>query len=430
MTTPTKPVRNKTRVEAVSAALHGSAPTLRYGFDGTRASLCAGGRSDEHAPAQFPVIAFDLSRVRTYDWSDEAQRRDSGRNRRSSQMPTSGVVLMDLPFEASIRIDPAGQTRAETPQQTVRLHDSGKGNDTSKSVRVVDPAPAQEMPRPGEGTSESAEGKTIELPDIKFPARVSTSLQDSITGTLSHNGTIKKTGDKPDPGDFGETEAEAISLSNVSVKRSAGNFQVKARVNNPVEYQVDSQDHTNIESENDSNIALVNYQQVVSDLTPNMSDLNGRPPRKQFWAEDLTIRHEQFHANEFLQKGAQGVQDAQTWLNGQTAANVQAARSLLSRVPSRVADVRKRDMTPPGVEMRAYGDGAPLYKARADAIKAKGDAGSYPKTPRMSRAKKVGLGLLIGTALGAGFGSLGGGLGAAIGAGAGLVAGLVGGFLA
>jgi hypothetical protein len=29
-------------------------------------------------------------------------------------------------------------------------------------------------------------------------------------------------------------------------------------------------------------------------------------------------------------------------------------------------------------ELHAYGDGAALYKARADAIKAKGDAGGYP----------------------------------------------------
>jgi hypothetical protein len=29
-------------------------------------------------------------------------------------------------------------------------------------------------------------------------------------------------------------------------------------------------------------------------------------------------------------------------------------------------------------ETRAYGDGAPAYKARADAIKTKGDANGYP----------------------------------------------------
>ena len=37
-------------------------------------------------------------------------------------------------------------------------------------------------------------------------------------------------------------------------------------------------------------------------------------------------------------------------------------------------------LTPPGDEERAYGDGAPLYQARADAIEQQAEAGTYDYT--------------------------------------------------
>jgi hypothetical protein len=180
-----------------------------------------------------------------------------------------------------------------------------------------------------------------------------------------------------------------------------------------------------------------------------MSDENGRPPRNQFWAQDLTIRHERFHAQEDFNFGGQGVTSAQAWLNTKTAGNVAAARSLLNQVPGRVANTVATGMAFPGLEERAYGDGAQAYLARATAIKTKGDANGYAppappaasgagtsapgptgSSPGLSRGAKVGIGLAGGAAAGAGIGALaGGGVGAAVGAGIGATAGLIGGLL-
>jgi hypothetical protein len=131
---------------------------------------------------------------------------------------------------------------------------------------------------------------------------------------------------------------------------------------------------------------------------------------------------------------------AQAWLNSQTAGSVAAVNALLGQVPGRVADVRRAAMTYPGREERAYADGAPLYLARANAVKKKGDANGYAAATNPSPAKKdgglskgakVGIGIGAGAAVGAGIGALaGGGVGALIGAGVGALVGLVGGVLA
>src|SRR5262249_681581 len=149
-----------------------------------------------------------------------------------------------------------------------------------------------------------------------------------------------------------------------------------------------------------------NYPTVVSDLTPDMTDLNGRPPRTTFWAEDLCIKHERFHADEDVVHGRAGVVAAQAWLNTKTASSVAQVNTLLGAVPGRVAATVSAAMSFPGREERAYGDGAPLYLARANAIKAKGDAGQYPGAPAtapatapstgLSRGAKVGIGIASG----------------------------------
>ena len=41
---------------------------------------------------------------------------------------------------------------------------------------------------------------------------------------------------------------------------------------------------TNIASDSDAAITHSNYTQVANDLTPNMGDLGGRPPRSNFWS--------------------------------------------------------------------------------------------------------------------------------------------------
>jgi hypothetical protein len=292
---------------------------------------------------------------------------------------------------------------------------------------------------PSAAVTEPREGQTVTLPDIVIPAMAGIAESDAISSTVTYNPTITQTGPLPSP--FGETLPYDFSLSGISVTSASSTFTVSATLDNPIVFQVTGGGDTDISSENDPDITQANYPTVASDLTPDTSDLNGRPPRTQFWAEDLCIRHERFHATEGEGYSRNGVTVAQTWLNGQTAGSVAAVNALLGQVPGRVADVRRAAMTFPGREERAYADGAPLYLARANAVKAKGDANGYaaagttpstsPGSGGLSRGAKVGIGLAGGAAVGAGIGALaGGGVGALVGAGIGAAAGLVGGLLA
>jgi len=297
---------------------------------------------------------------------------------------------------------------------------------------------------PTAAIAEPQEGQTVTLPDIVIPAMAGVQEFDAISSTINYNPTITQSGPPPPP--FGETQPYSFSLSGISVTSASSTYTVSATVDNPIVFQVNGGGDTDISSENDADITQANYATVVSDLTPDTSDLNGRPPRSQFWAEDLCIRHERFHATEGEGYSRNGVTLAQAWLNGQAAASIAAVNALLGQVPGRVADVRRAAMTFPGREERAYGDGAPLYLARAKAVKTKGDANGYvpattpspapgskasPTSGGLSRGAKVGIGIGGGAAVGAGIGALaGGGVGALIGAGVGAVAGLVGGLLA
>jgi hypothetical protein len=291
--------------------------------------------------------------------------------------------------------------------------------------------------------AEPREGQTVTLPDIVIPAMAGVPEADAISSTVNYNPTITQTGPPPTP--FGETSPYDFSLSGISVTSASSTYTVSATLDNPIVFQVNGGGDTDISSENDPDITQANYATVASDLTPDMSDLNGRPPRTQFWAEDLCIRHERFHATEGEGYSRNGVTQAQAWLNSQTAGSVAAVNALLAQVPGRVADVRRAAMTFPGREERAYSDGAPLYLVRANAIRAKGTANGYvsatapsgapassaaPGSGGLSRGAKVGIGIAGGAAVGAGIGALaGGGVGALVGAGVGAVAGLVGGLL-
>src|SRR5262249_21981963 len=107
------------------------------------------------------------------------------------------------------------------------------------------------------------------------------------------------------------------------------------------------------------------------------SDLNGRPPRASFWSEDLTIKHELVHANDDKGNGPSAMIQVMNWLNGQEADGPTGVISKVMEIPKRFAAALLAALSTEDGEKRAYGEGAPSYKARADSIKAKGDKGDY-----------------------------------------------------
>jgi hypothetical protein len=203
---------------------------------------------------------------------------------------------------------------------------------------------------------------------------------DTISSTLGYASTTERGG--AGPSGFGVCRASA-SLTDVHITPGSGSYTVTGTYELEIRWQVRSgtgpNSEVDIQSENDPDIRACNYQLVAKDITPNMGDLNGRPPRDHFWAEDLTGRHERVHATDYGTYGPDAATAAQNWLNAQTASSrTQIQNTLLRRALRESMTVLEALMeTAPGAEQRAYGDGAPVYQARASAVRTKGDAGDY-----------------------------------------------------
>ncbi len=226
---------------------------------------------------------------------------------------------------------------------------------------------------------DSGEENEEQLVVTREEGAVTEEESDSIAPTLTYTPSISQGGAAPSASDFGVTRTRP-SVANIAITHdtTASAFNVTATVNNTITWTVQSRGRTNIPNENAAAITSANYTTVASDLTPNMSSDNGRPPRTQFWAQDLTERHERFHANERANTyGRPAFEFAQTWLTSQTAADDAGVTTLVNQVPDKMHESYATSYAP-GKESRAYGDGAPSYRTRADAVKTKGDGGGYP----------------------------------------------------
>lgn len=201
-----------------------------------------------------------------------------------------------------------------------------------------------------------------------------------IRATLDLTSSITEEAADPEKkSDFGITHFEKPSYTARSVRREHGAFVVKASLASDIHIKVrptlgpDGQ--VDIEGDSDSDITSENYPRIVFDFTPyHGSDY---APCTHFWARDLTSRHERFHANEDARFGKEGTESVQSQLNGLKAKDQHDVDALLDRAPDYILGVVQSNMGDPA-EKRAYHDGAPEFKKRADAIQKKGDGGGYP----------------------------------------------------
>jgi hypothetical protein len=226
---------------------------------------------------------------------------------------------------------------------------------------------------------EPAEGETITIPDIVIPMSVAT--PDTVTSKLLFE-TLTNLEGEPGKGDFGLTTAYAPTVGDITITNEGGAYTVKGVLQSEIKMSVRTA--VGPDGQTDLPNALLteaSYPVVVSDLTPNMADENGRPPRTKFWSRDLTIKHERFHATEYGHFDELGATQAIAWLNSQTADSAGGVKSLLRQIPNKVMSTVIANMAAPASEERAYGDGAPSYTALATSIKAKGDAKEYPPDP-------------------------------------------------
>lgn len=224
-----------------------------------------------------------------------------------------------------------------------------------------------------------AEEITISLPDIEVPALAAVAKTDAVSASFSYSGSIARGGAAPSG--FGVTHSFSSKLTGITTTLKKKVYKVSATLEHPIEWEVRSgtgpSGQVDIAGETDADITAANYADVATDLTPNMSDLNGRPPRDNFWAEDLTIRHEKVHAADDKKNGPGAMRVTTKWLATQTASSAADVTTLLGEIPDRFAAALLAALSTEDGEKHAYGDGAPSYKARAKAIKKRGDAGKY-----------------------------------------------------
>jgi hypothetical protein len=387
---------------------------------------------------RFPVQPEAPAKIQ--DESSEPVPVASRQPASSEHIPFKTLTTVErYPFQAKIRRVPSGLARSDAP--------SGMGAGDREYLSIFEqlgagpegePAGASSGPAADGGDTSFGDTSSapIRVPDIEVPALAAVGRTDAVNGAFTYSGSINRGGPQPAPDEFGATYSFDSSLTDVVVTPTPGTFNVTATFKHPIKYQVRSgkgpDGQVNIASETDSDITKTNYPTVVSDLTPDMSDLNGHPPRTAFWAKDLSWAHELVHARDDNANGPGAMATVVAWLNSQVAATVPQVRTLLGALPGRFATALLAALSTEDGERHAYGDGAPLYKARADAIKLKGDRGDYPAGHSTVGAVLGGVGgLLLGGAAGAGIGFLAGGpVGAVVGGIIGGIGGLIGGIFA
>jgi len=217
---------------------------------------------------------------------------------------------------------------------------------------------------------------------------IDSSMDNSVSTSLNYVPTVKRGGVPLSGTQFGKTRSSA-SVTNVVVSPSIGTlfnsgvYTVTGDLELKIKWQVISgtgpRGQVNIQNQNDPDLKACNYQLAAKDLTPNMARQNGRPPRNNFWAEDLTIQHELFHAvnQRQIEYGPKRVTAIQDDLDKQKPTSAAEIISTLLPAAEREGQRVFNSLNRATREHEAYGDGAPLYLARSTAIKAKGDTGGY-----------------------------------------------------
>jgi hypothetical protein len=313
--------------------------------------------------------------------------------------PTTETTVERYAFEAEIPRGPApeagreavaGGGRSDAPagmeEDPIGAVAAVVGGAVASAPEEAPPAggAAVAAPAAAEPGSQEAAGPeeeiTVSLPDIEVPALAGVAKTDAVNPAFSYSGSIERGGAAP--AGFGVTHSFDSKLTGVTTTLKKKVYKVKATLEHPIKWEVRSgtgpDGQVDIASETDADITDLNYGDVVSDLTPDMTDLNGRPPRNDFWAEDLTIRHEKVHAADDKKNGPGAMRVTSKWLSKQTAASVADVTTLLGEIPDRFAAALLAALSTEAGEKHAYGDGAPSYKRRAKAIKKRGDAGKYP----------------------------------------------------
>jgi hypothetical protein len=278
----------------------------------------------------------------------------------------------------SSAFDDKGGATMTPPSFQLKASSTNANLGDGKTVAQQYEVSAQIAKPAGEDAGQGAAGAVTRMRDIFFSSEDGFDQFDAVAGTVNYVGQVRNQGAAP--GGFGVTRPSQ-AISDITITQTAATYNIRFTYTMSMDWTVRADTgpagQINVINETSPAITAANYANVATALTPNMGDLNGRPPRAGFWNKPLTERHEQFHANEAVGLGRQSSAVAQTWLGTQTASSDAACQTLVTDAGQRIWQGMMAGMAEPAREERAYGDGAAAYLAMATEIRRKGAAGEY-----------------------------------------------------
>ena len=139
---------------------------------------------------------------------------------------------------------------------------------------------------------------------------------DAINQVVSVGSKLTEDASAPGPGEFG-VEKVTYKVDNIiwTHRPATKTVDVNARIFLDIKWGVHSLGNTNVSGSTDAAVTKTTWKEIADDLRP---DGTGRPTRDKYWAEDLTRRHEKFHATDDIGRANTYLPTARAWLGTQT----------------------------------------------------------------------------------------------------------------
>jgi hypothetical protein len=203
-------------------------------------------------------------------------------------------------------------------------------------------------------------------------------------------GSVVEPGGINIPGSAFGYSAPTITVDNIKWTLDATNTTVSitARVHVWVNWAIRSNDKTDINTGEEDSINATNWEYVIKDLRPDTG--GGQPARGVFYSSTTTVKHELFHANEYIASAKGQLPAMMAHLAGQTI-NLPEDKSsdyasvIGRQVRTMMGDVRDKvekgvlDKYNSGGENRAYADGKGDYNGIIANIEKRAKAKGWPK---------------------------------------------------
>jgi hypothetical protein len=199
-----------------------------------------------------------------------------------------------------------------------------------------------------------------------------TTKHDPVNGALNLGSQIARGGVTIGADNFGEERAQ-YKADNIHFTADAARkvVNISARMLLDIHWDVNSHGKTHISGPTDAAVTSTTWRAIADDLRP---DGTGRPTRATYWAQDLTERHEQFHASDDISRARIFLPTAQAFVSAQT---VDTSKDINPQVSAHIEQARTQVEADgwayygTGGENRAYADGKAQYQARTAAIEAR-----------------------------------------------------------